>query len=359
MKLIYSIFMLFVISNAVSQSPIVLSNSQMPSSGDTLRYSQALQNSIGDYTTTGTNMNWNFSSLVPISQGVRSYKSAFQTPYFIFFLGFNEYGEKVADTLGAGPIQLTNYYLYYKKQNTPVNAYIADGAGITFSGVPVPNYYTDKDELYHFPLTYPKYDSTTFKFASAGNTLIPVQYSKTGYRVTKVDGWGNITTPFGTEACLRIVTTQYSKDSIKNNLLPFPLGFNNYQRSYQWLTMNSKIPFLEVNGNLVGNNFTITQIRYRDIPRLITGNEDLGMLEQTGTVYPNPVGNNLFLGGLSNGLYTVEILDLSGKLLRNSEIEINPKGNPFYLELNNLKSGVYYIRLSKETNSQTFKIIKE
>ena len=341
-----------------SQSPISLSNSNMPGSGDTLRYSTALNSSLGSYTQTGTNFTWNFSSLIPINQGVRSYKNAIQTPYALFFLNFGEYGEKVADTLGAGPLTLTNYYLFYKKQTLPVSAYISDGAGITFSGVPVPNYYSDKDELYHFPMSYPKYDSTTFKFARLGSTLIPIQYSKTGSRVTKVDGWGTVTTPYGTSACLRLITTQYSQDSIKNNLFPFPLGFPNNQRSYQWLTTGSKIPFLEINGNLVGNTYSVTQIRYRDVARTITGIDNKVLDSEQLALYPNPASDVLNLPFVLNESAEVLIYSQEAKLVKRLTLE--GKVNEFLaVNVSELCKGIYIIHLKTDTNKTVFKFIKE
>lgn len=341
-----------------AQSPISLSNSNMPGSNDTLRYSNALVSSLGSYTQTGTNFTWNFSSLVPLSQGVRSYKNAIQTPYALFFLSFGEYGEKVADTLGAGPITLTNYYLFYRKQTSPVNAYVADGAGITFSGVPVPNYYSDKDELYNFPLTYPDYDSTTFKFSTASSTLIPIRYSKTGSRVTKVDGWGTITTPYGTSACIRLITTQYSQDSIKNNIIPIPLGFANNQRSYQWLTTGSKIPFLEVNGSLVGNTFSVTQVRYRDLARTITGVEDKQSEFEQLALYPNPAKDLLNLPFVLDASSEALILNSEGKLIKTAKFQ-SQNGKFSSLDLHDLSPGVYLLRVNGAVNIPAFKFIKE
>ncbi len=340
-----------------AQSPISLSNTNMPSSGDTLRYSNGQISSIGNYTQTGTNFNWNFSSINPTSQGIRSFKLALQTPYAFFFLGFNEYGEKIADTLGAGPITMTNYYNFYKKQSSPVNAYIADGVGLTYSSVPIPNYYSDKDELYNFPMTYPKYDSTTFKFSTSSNTMVPIKYSKTGYRVTVVDGWGSVTTPFGTANCLRLKTTQYSQDSIKNNFVPFPIGFPNYQRSYQWLTTTTKIPFLEVTGNLIGNNFSITQIRYRDSYRVMTGikeQEDISAM----SMYPNPVKDVLYLKPSDNKIYKVDIFNISGQLIRSELTE--PLSNGLQtINVANIETGLYILKINQLTNSTYLKFIKE
>lgn len=352
MKIVLTFSLLTFWGFVLAQSPITLSSSNMPGNNDTLRYSNANISSVGNYTQTGTNFNWNFSGLVSTSQGRRDYKSSFSTPYAFFFLGVNEYGEKVADTLGAGPLTITNYYNYYKKQTSPTNAYIVDGAGMTFSSVPVPSYYSDKDELYLFPFSYPKHDSTTFKFSTPTTTLIPIKYSKTGYRITDCDGWGSITTPYGTANCLRVVTTQYSKDTIKNSLIPFPVGFNNYTRSYQWLTTNSKIPYLEITGNLVGNNFTITQVRYRDnyiapTPNGINKISDIGALE----MYPNPVIDKLYINFKYVSSY--EIYDASGKLLNlTNSFENN------FIDCSEYQQGLYVLKIKSNNKDFYFKFIK-
>lgn len=353
-KLLPAIFA-FVSTAIFAQSPITLGNTNMPGANDTLRYSNAALNSIGNYTQTGTNFNWNYMSLIPVSQGRRDYKSSFSTPYAFFFLGLNEYGEKVNDTINLGVVTLTDVYNFYKKSTSP-NAYIVDGMGMKISGVPVPSYFSDKDELYMFPMTYPKYDSTTFKFSTPSTTLMPIVYSKTGYRITQVDGWGSITTPYGTANCLRVVTTQYSKDTMKTSLLPFPIGFNNYQRSYQWLTTTSKIPYLEVNGTLIGNNFTVTQVRYRDSYKFLAGVEEKSD-EALVDFYPNPVNDKLFLNFKPGKEYTVEIVDLNGKVLMREKFTANENSN--FIQVNELSQGIYTVRISQIESVNVFKFIKQ
>ena len=352
------LLVLFSILTATSfaQSPITLSNSNMPGSGDTLRYSNVQLSTIGNYTQTGTNYNWNFSSVIITSQGRRDYKSAFSTPYAFFFIGFNEYGEKVNDTINLGVVTLTDVYNFYKKSTSP-NGYLVDGLGMKISAIPVPSYFTDKDELYLFPMTYPKYDSTTFKFSTPTTTLIPITYSKQGYRVTVVDGWGNITTPYGTAPCLRIVTTQYSKDTIKNTIIPIPVGFTNNQRSYQWLTTTSKIPFLEVSGNLIGNNFTPTQIRFRDNYRNLTGVNTLEE-EELVTIYPNPVNDKLFLNFKKDAKYSVQIFDMNGKLVVDYSVE-QMKNNKQYLPVENLAQGLYTVKILENDKPNVIKFVKQ
>jgi len=359
MRKIYFLFAINVfVKVIIAQSPITLSNSNMPGSGDTLRFTNIQLSSVVNYKQTGTNLSWDFGTVVSTSEDVRRFKSALQTPYALFFLSGSAFGEKIADTLGAGPLTLTKYYNFYKKQTSPA-AFIADGVGMTFSNAPIPSYYSDKDELYNFPMTYPKYDSTTFKFTTTTAGIIPISYSKVGYRVTTVDGWGTVKTPYGTENCLRLITTQYAVDSIKNTIFPIPLGFPNYQRSYQWMTLNSKIPYFEVTGSLLGGNFTPTQARYRGYEKeqTVTG---IGVNETSEalSIYPNPVKNELYLKGNLDKTSQYEIYTLEGKKV--VSLKTNFAADQQKLDVSALNAGVYLVKIKAAYGEQKYlKFIKE
>jgi len=344
-----------------AQMPIVLNNSNMPGNNDTLRYTNANPLSLGNYTQTGTNYTWDFSTLLSLSEGLRSFKSSLLTPYAFYFLSFNEYGEKIADTLGAGPIAITDYYNFYKKQTSPVNAFVADGVGMTFSSVPVPSYYSDKDELYIFPMTYPQYDSTTFKFSTVSNSLLPITYSKGGYRVTKVDGWGKVITPYDTVSCLRLISTQYANDTIKTSLGPItvPFGFANFQRSYQWMSTNSKIPFLEITGSLVNEVFSITQVRYRGYHKILANPVKITELSEEAAIqfYPNPVIDKIRINAWPEDARSFEVFTLQGKKLMSETL--SPANKNKDIDVGVLDKGVYIFRIKTAGKSQSLRFIKE
>lgn len=354
------IFPLFFFGAALqlaAQSPITLGNNNMPGSGDTLRYTNIQLGSLGNYQQTGPNFNWDFSTVQSTTDGLRSFKSSLLTPYALFFLSLNEYGEKIQDTIALGPLQITNYYNFYKKSTSP-NAFIADGAGATLNGVPLPSYYSDKDEIYNFPMTYPKYDSTTFRFATPATTLIPVRYSKTGYRVTVVDGWGTITTPYGTGNCLRLITTQYSMDSVKTTVgqVTIPLGIANNIRSYQWFTTTSKIPFLEVTGSLIAGVFTPTQARYRGFQQLWTGLD--AQNGQDGLqLYPNPVKDRLWLKGGQAADLKAEVFDMQGRLVKKIQVQVAPNGR--FMDVSDLQPGVYQLRAGQSGEAAMLRFVKD
>jgi hypothetical protein len=338
-------------------SQITITYTNMPVSGDTCRYSSASLSSVGDYTATGANYVWDFSALDSIGQGIRKFEAAFSTPYFYF--GSTGYGEKIADSVGVAPFLFKNIYNFYKLSSTK---FYVDGLGITFSGFAIPNFNSDKDELYMFPLNYLNRDSTTFKFSTVSTGTIPA-YSKQGYRITEADGWGSITTPYGTAQCLRVVTTQYSQDSIKGVLsvagftVPLNLGFPNYQRSYQWLTLSEKIPYLEVSGNLNGINFTPNQVKYRDIIRYFTGiKEEASNLALS--VFPNSANTELTLIIPQNTADIIaEIKDLQGKIILTKTLDQNSQiVNQHQINVSSIAKGIYLLNLSTSISKQTLKI---
>lgn len=355
----HSIIAAIMLWATFTKSQINIINTDLPNIGDTLRYSVANLNSIGNYTATGTNYVWHFDSLKTIAQGRRDFTNS--TPYIMFF-GPLKFGEKIADTLlsqnipGFGNVTLTDYYQFYR--NLP-SVFDVEGAGLKINGIALPSFYSDKDELYFLPLTYGQRDSSNFKYTTPPSTLIPIVYKKSGYRITEADGWGSITTPYGTFNCLRVVTTQYSKDTIVFNspLGSIPVGFNNYQRSYQWISNSEKIPILEIIGNINNmGNFTPTLARFRDNYKVVGIDEYTQSANQLKT-FPNPSSGIFKIENIFNGKnITVSIYNLNGQNVMNlneyadfsDEIEIDashlPSGN--YTGTINSNNNVYFFKLN-------------
>ena len=149
MRKIYLLAFAGFLTLVSTAQPITLTSVNFPTGGDTVRYTNAQVSSVGNYTQTGTNYTWNYTGLVYNSQGRRDFNLAFQTPY-AFFFSPTDYGEKIADNISAGPLTINDYYNFYKKQTTPINAFVADGIGMTFSSILSPSNNSDKDERYVF-----------------------------------------------------------------------------------------------------------------------------------------------------------------------------------------------------------------
>ena len=232
----------------------------MPNSGDTLRYSVADLDTLtlSTYQQTGAGITWDFSHLTPNSQDLNSYVAASTTSYGFFFLGANKFGIEIIDTLDLGVALLTNIYDFYKNSST---VFEAEGRGITFSGFPIPSFYSDNDEIYQFPLDHNDYDSTTFDFTT--NIPLLATLVTTGYRINNVDAYGTVVTPYGTKQCIRVVTDVISQDSVNIGALG-GFSFPNHVREYKWLAAGEKYPVLNVSGTVVAGLFIENSVTYRD-----------------------------------------------------------------------------------------------
>lgn len=247
-----------------AKAQITITTNDMPGMSDTLRFSTVNIDGLTDsmYQVSGANMTWDFSHLEANSQDVEAYKPSLQTPYAGFFFGLNRYGKLEADSIGFGQFVFKDVYRFYKNTNAKFEI---EGVGLRYSGFPIPSYYADNDEIYQFPLDYNDFDSSTFDYTLSLLTLGSLNTK--GYRTNSVDGWGQITTPYGTFMALRVTTDIVSTDSISAGFINF--GFPNHQREVKWLANGEGYPILQVSGAVLAGNFTPTTVEYRDSFRTV------------------------------------------------------------------------------------------
>ena len=317
-----------------SKAQITITTANMPASGDTIRYSTCKPSTVG-YSLTGANVFWNYDSLVPTGQGLYNYQSALSTPYFFYFTG-GDFGLKIADSIGTATFKLKNVYDFYK--NTAAN-FTIKGTGFQYSGIPLAANYTTPDQVYVFPLSYLNHDSTPYKvITSITTTTLSFTYAQYGYRITDVDGWGVIKTPFDSVPCIRVVSTTYGKDSINYNGFPFTVP--DVQRSYKWLSLTEKIPVLELDGTYTNNTFAPNAAKYRDGIRYFAGINEVQATPSKILVYPNPGAGDLYICSNTNELESLQIYDLNGSLVATYKV----KGVFTSISTRTLSSGSYFYK---------------
>jgi len=269
LKLLFG-FIAIVIATFTANSQVTITNKDMPSAGDTIRYSSVLPIGVSlNLKNTGANVTWDYSGLVATGNDLYEYKSALTTPYIFSFFG--AMGLKIADTLGFGQMSATKVYAFYRNSTSK---FVQRGYGFsivlpgTSFPLPLKGEYTDEDEIYEFPLTYE--DSYTNSF----NLKIPIgtapivlgNFYRVGSRSTVVDGWGKITTPYKKDMdCIRLKSRYTSKDSIVITTPALNFGLPTVTIEYKWLTPGEKIPVLEVIGTEALGIFTPTSVRYRGV----------------------------------------------------------------------------------------------
>ena len=254
------IFICLLFAITASKGQISIKSNHMPKAGDTARVSLAPSLELpSNWQKSGANQFWDFSKLKPSGTQLRDYKSSFRTPYAFYFI--NQIGEKIADTLGGGPLTFTNVHNFYSNSSS---VFKAEGLGYSVSGIPLAANYTDDDEIYQFPLEYNDSDVSTFRFKFEVPGQQFITYIQQGKRTNVVDAYGSISTPYKTYAnVIRVKTILNQVDTLVS-----PLGKTGIPRPqviYKWLSQNEVVPVMEIRGSIVANGtFTPTEVYYRD-----------------------------------------------------------------------------------------------
>lgn len=334
--------LLFAIPNVNSQ--VTITKDHMPSVGDTIRYSTV--NGVGldlNLNFTGANKSWDYTSLKAISTSLYEYESALKTPYIFSFFG--ALGLKIGDTLGFGQMSATNVYGFYENSTSGYNQ-VGYGFTIAMPGtsVPIPlsGKYTDKDEIYEFPLTYNDSYSNTFNLEIPIGTFpfILGNFYRTGQRSTVVDGWGKISTPYKKDVdCIRVKSIYNSNDSIAITTPALNFGVPTKTVEYKWLSPTEKIPLLEIIGNEVGGVFTPTSVRYRG-GESAPQSSSISEIDFKLVLSPNPVINTLQVQSSIKTNHYAKLYNTSGQLVKSFLIS-NGKANVDFAKMNR---GVYFIK---------------
>jgi len=247
----------FAISPLCAQ--IVVNQSDMPSSGDTLRVSVTNIVPAG-YANTAMDTTWNFAALEASTQKVDTFVSVTSTPvlYWFFFLPAGANLAAPRSDIPIPGLPITEGFTFFKKSSSSFNDL---GYAYTIQGVPLPAKYDNPDKLYQFPMTPGLTWSSVASFAIS----IPGigSYSTQRVRSSEVDGWGDLTTPYGTFPTLRVKSTLAIHDSIYIDTLGMGFPLNRNITEYKWLAKGKGIPVLQIDEE--GPLVTAT---YRDFYRM-------------------------------------------------------------------------------------------
>lgn len=269
-----SLVSFFVLFSLGLSSQITISRDDMPDVGDTIRLSNAIVNSAFDPSQTGADYFWDYSSLIPQTQIVEGYVSTTSTPFLyqiIFTQNVANMASPISDITFLPDFPVTDAYIFYKETNTN---YTRAGYAATIAGVPVPMKFDYSELLYTFPLTS---DSPS----DSSNSAYSLQFPGIGYfgierkRVNSVDGWGSLTTPYGTFPTLRVKSQVYEYDSIYIDSVQFGAPISRFYTEYKWLANGQGIPVLTITqeGPLVTAQY-IDSVRNLT-PMSVTLGEDL------------------------------------------------------------------------------------
>ncbi len=340
-------------------SQITITANDMPVHGDSLRYSNISAMTAMAFTAdSGADVNWDYT-LTPTSQGIDNYKTPGEiSPFLAFTMGNPScYGYKIADSIpGIGllvpGITISDMHTFFSKITTPA-CYAAEAFCASIAGIPVGATYTYPDAWYLFPLNYHDNDSTPFELnfglASMGGM------KQKGYRKTRVDGWGTITTPYFTTPvnCIRVRSELIEVDSISMDSLSF--GIPRTTVDYKWLVNGEHYPALWISAISIGGFEIVTSARYRDRyrPELNTKVKNLTADKADVFAYPNPCTEGWVRFEIPNDWksYTIELFDVQGK-------SVAAYRNKRHLDVSLLPTGNYIARVTSGGSTAYIKIVR-
>ncbi|NRA13066.1 MAG: T9SS type A sorting domain-containing protein [Crocinitomicaceae bacterium] len=326
---------------------IFLDQSDFANAGDTIRMSSATDAAI-DFSSTGANWSWDYSSLIAESQDLRGFfdlsnASALVNIIYGTFAGpdhqasyFSANDDLPLDQLGGIlPVNITNVFQFSKSSSSAITSV---GIAMAVEGTEIPFKSDTIETRYELPLMYQNtYNSRGYTKMDLNpiQDIVWIQYRT---RDSEVDGWGSVTTPYGTFEALRVKHTITELDSITMNIfggpitIPLPIP-DSY--IYEWWADGQMEPVLRIETSNFGGTETVSGIEFRDDfdPALV------GIIDKSieVKVYPNPVIDELKVVGMEPGA-TYAIIDAVGSNVNKGVLNASES-----IDVSALSNGTYSI----------------
>lgn len=346
----------------VSFGQITLNNTHFPVAGDQLILSTSTDFTL-DYTSTGANHTWDFSNLTASDQRFTDCRPMSQASQLssLFFGSFAPAAYKASyfspvtdlplDQLTAGsPISIDQISQFSKSATAALTLV---GFEFIISGQGIPAKSDTIETRYAFPLNYGNsYNSHGYTKLDM-NPIYDAQWIQHRYHEAEVDGWGSITTPYGTFNALRIHHRVIESDSLYISFngtgtwigIPVPEA-----HEYEWRAAEEREAILRVRTSVIAGTEQPTAVEYRD------QYNGLGLPENqvNFAVYPNPVTSDLSVVSTVN-MEKIVVLDQQGKIVQS----LQGGGMTATANVSGLDAGVYQVVVYTQSGVKTNLFVKQ
>lgn len=293
---------------------------------------------------TGSNQQWNFSSLLSNSSTqTTTFVAASSVPSSSTFPGAT-----LAEDQGGGD------YTFYKSTATPTAQFESLGYGSSAS--PAVNIsFTNSAIQYIWPVTY----GNSYTDSFSGKLTGAATGNLNGSFTTTASGSGTIVLPGGASYpnILQLKTTRKTNASFS---APFPTSYTTTEIQYDYFEPSQKFPLLTVLVSMEDFGGSL------DTSITITGNKiiTVGITDRNFdaeyAIYPNPAKDNfnLKLSNSSNQACSIEIYNSTGQLVKALSL-----GNESSIEKNipiyDLVTGIYMVKTSLGQKSSVRRLLVE
>jgi hypothetical protein len=352
MKKIYSVlFFLLFISQLDAQ--VVLHMDDMPGENDDFLVSNALDFTF-DSEETGEDYTWDYTYLTSLSQDTILFHDVSDAPFIYQFVFNNPFdpanqateSQDMDDFSLIPQLDIADMLLFTKNTSSKLEEL---GVGITFNGLPAPIQYENKKTVYAFPLAYG--DSTGDNYAYSMDVPGLGYAGEVGTRSYEVDGWGELTTSFGTFEAIRLRIEHNYEDSIYIDSSEFGLTIPRSLVIYEWLAEGTGIPLLTYTTEFG----IVTSVVYQD-NLILTDVAELSDGIESFNLYPQPASEYVVieLDRYPSKELEVSIFDLSGKKVFSDHYQ-SKKSTRISTSL--LTPGLYMLEVKVDDFSKVEKLI--
>lgn len=315
-----------------------------------------------DYATTGANYTWDFSSMVPQDQrSLITYStnqlSGLSTLLFGSFAPiqyrasyFNATTDLPLDQASAFlPIPIDELNGFTKNASNGITSIgyelVSNGQGLGFRSDTI-------ETRYALPMTYGNsYESRGYTNLDL-NPIYDAKWRQHRHRLSSVDGWGTVKTPFGQFDALRIHHVIDEFDSIYftfqgfGTWIPIPVPLTH---EYEWRSTSDKEAVMRIRTNEIMGTETVTAVEYRD------NFNGLGLVESGLNVsfYPNPVINELHVS-TQEVAENFFVVDQAGRIWK----KVSGSAKEQVIDVSDLASGSYSLVVLFSSGYTSVKFIK-
>lgn len=350
MKIVFFFGILFLSIPLFSQ--VTINSSDFPNGGDTVLVSVTNDFDF-DFESAGTDYDWNYSALNMSAQRIDTFfdiADASLTYQLVFNNGWfdPEYQADYYTPLlnfafpETDVVPISNPIGFTKIESDKVEII---GVGLEISGINVPIKNDIIDVEYELPMSYGDNWASNSFFEIDLNPAFDGILRRYQERISEVDGWGEVTTPYGTFEVVRTKSEIDFTDSLRFSFgefttwleLPTPS-----QVVYSWWAKDQKIPVLQVVAQDVGGVEVITSVEYKDRINDVSITE---LAANQTRIELFPVPSNDFINIISESeIKSVKIYSLTGAL-STDEIWSVETG---VLNVSQLTSGSYIVYITSE-----------
>lgn len=348
-----------IVSFTLSYSQITITSADFPSADDTVLVSVSYDLGM-DVSNTGTNHTWDFSTLsideqridtfYNVSSASIGYQAVFNNQWTNpdydadYYQNFRTFDLSAAEQAGVTIERPVQFVKFASSQLQNV------GMGFVMNGYEIPAQADTIDIEYNFPVNYnDNWESRSYIHLDL-NPAFNGEYVRHQQRYSDVDGWGTVTTPFGTFTAIRVRSEIISQDSVYVD----PFGWFEVPTPdiaiYSWMANGMKMPVLRITTEIDGGNETVTSVEFPDKDRQMMSVSESNI--HLTKIYPNPASDQINISW-SNQMDWVKITDVSGKVV----YENNNPTSFLNLDVSNWNKGMYFVKSSFDNKEEISKFI--